>query len=91
MINRKTPGNSTLAGSLPSGLTAPSGLAWDGTNLYCVDNTDNQLWLVDRTNPGNSTLVSALPSGLTDPLDLAWVETAPANIEREGTAENPQG
>ena len=58
--------DSTLVGAFPSELPTPTALAWDGSNLYCVDVGD-ELWIIDRTTPGNSTLVGAFPSGLGSP------------------------
>ena len=68
----------------PKWANIPNGLAWDGTNLYCVDNTGDELWLIDRTTPANSTLVGAFPSGLTTPLGLAWVPDPVAPVVLTG-------
>ena len=65
LLDRTTPGNSTLIGVLPSGLGRPSGLTSHAGELLCVDFEGDELWLLDRTTPSNSTLIGALPSGLT--------------------------
>ena len=50
-----TPANAVNRGSLPSGLSSPTGIAYDGTQLVIVDEAGDDLWtLPDVTSPGDA-------------------------------------
>ena len=51
-------------------LTNPSGLAWDGTNLYMLDDAVHALYTVNTTT-GIATRIGS-PQGVTRPRGLAW-------------------
>ena len=72
-----TPGNATLQGDLPSGITRPYGLTWDGQQLVIADTFSDDIWTLARNGdgsytPGNATLQGDLPSGLTSPFAMTW-------------------
>ena len=46
---------------LPTQLADPGALAWDGTRLWCVNNTNKELWRIDTaTSPVTFTLIGLL-------------------------------
>ena len=64
-----TPGNAALSGDLPSGLTQPQGVTWDGQQLVIVDAGGFEIWTMARNadgtyTPGNATESGDLPGGL---------------------------
>ena len=58
-----------------SAITAPAGLAWDGRNLYMVDDATDALYRINRTT-GRATRVNSFTSqfglSITNPRGLAW-------------------
>ena len=79
-MDTATPGDSTLVGALPSGLTSPAGLASHNGVLYCAADDGAGLWEMDTATPGDSTLVGALPSGITFPSCLASHDSNPTPV-----------
>ena len=86
LVNPADPDDETgdygLVGTLPSGLTVPTGVAVKANgDLYVVDSFGDELWLVNPADPDDETgdygLVGTLPSGLTVPtgvIALTFVE-----------------
>ena len=62
-----------------SAITAPAGLAWDGRNLYMVDDATDALYRVNRTT-GRATRVRSsttqFGASITNPRGLAWDGTS---------------
>ena len=70
--NVMAPNGAVEVGALPSGFVHPSGLAWNGTALWGVDEGGG-LWEIDTANPGSSTPVPGTwPAAITHPQALAW-------------------
>ena len=72
-----TPGNASLQGDLPSGLSSPRGMTWDGQQLVIADASGDEIWTLARNangsyTPGNVALSGDLPSGLSSPSSMTW-------------------
>ena len=81
-----TPGNAAKQGDpnampptdeLPSGLTFPTAMTWDGQQLVIADDTGDELWTLARNGdgsytPGNASLQGDLPSGVSSPFAMTW-------------------
>ena len=68
-----TPSTAVNRGTLPSDLTSPQGITWDGTQLVVADDTGNEIWtLSDVTQPSTAINRGSFPSVLTTPLGITW-------------------
>ncbi len=90
-LTNGTTGRAVLKGNLrtTSGteITAPVGIAWDGTNLYLVDDNTDALYTVDTSTGPNAGVVNhkgdlrtASGTKITNPRALAW----------DGAKDNPK-
>ena len=70
-----------LLGEFPSGLAQPRAMTEHGGDLYIVDRSGNELWVLeDLTSPGSATLVQPFPSGIGQPFGLASIGAGPCDI-----------
>ena len=88
-VNIFSPSDATgpfgLIGDLPSGLTAPLGIAIDNNgDALVIDNSGDELWRVNVLNStdtsGNYGLIGSLPTGLDNPLGIAVAANGDAII-----------
>ena len=80
MVNTYTPANAVNRGDLPTGptgLTDPTGAAWDGQQLVIIDTSGNEVWTLARNTdfsytPANAVNRGSLPIALGFPTGAAW-------------------